>query len=142
MTTIITCYCPVKSSSPGSAYSQHLTYMAENSNDIPCDVKCPRQLFGYDLRSLIQSKTDEGHQVIVCGDFNSEYKSLQEWMQSNGCIDLLSTRHGKSPITYQRSASDPLDCIFSHPSIQIKKGGCLSFGRLMGDHRGIWIDKP
>ena len=28
--TFITCYCPVASTSPGSAYSQHLIYIAEN----------------------------------------------------------------------------------------------------------------
>ena len=30
-TTLVDCYCPVISNSPGSFYSQHLVYMAENA---------------------------------------------------------------------------------------------------------------
>ena len=29
-TTVLTCYCPVRSPNPGSAYSQQLTYIAKN----------------------------------------------------------------------------------------------------------------
>ena len=47
-TTLVTCYCPVISSSPGSVYSQHFIYMAENTNLIPEGIVCPRQLYGHD----------------------------------------------------------------------------------------------
>ena len=53
-TTIFTCYCPVICKSPGSTYSQHLTYMAENREEIP-EVTCPRQLFGIDLKNAIEN---------------------------------------------------------------------------------------
>ena len=63
-------------------------------------------------------------------------------MHSVSLCDLLQTKHGSPPIGYQRSARDPLDCIFGSPSLHICKGGCLSFGRLIGDHRALWIDIP
>ena len=54
-TTLITCYCPVISNSPGSAYSQHLIYMAEIANKLPEGITCPRKLYGYDLNKFITS---------------------------------------------------------------------------------------
>ena len=83
-----------------------------------------------------------GHPLIVSGDFNSDYNSLTNWMQDIGLTDLVHSRHGKAPITYQRSRSDPIDRIFGSPSIKIRKDGFLSFGRLLSDHRGIWVDIP
>ena len=85
---------------------------------------------------------DKGEQLIVCGDFNSEYVKLSEWFLDEGLRDMLVPRHGKCPITYQRSRQDPLDCIFGSPSMTIKKGGCLAFNNLISDHRGVWIDIP
>ena len=56
--------------------------------------------------------------------------------------DLLNQKHGTCPITYQRSHTDPIDCCFGDGSIRISKGGCLSFGRLISYHRGLWMDIP
>ena len=39
-----TCYCPCTGMSPGTAYSQHLVYMARNKDTIR-DTNYPRQLF-------------------------------------------------------------------------------------------------
>ena len=74
-TTIFTCYCPCHGKSPGSTYSQHLVYLSEHlsSNN---STKCPRQLFGQDLKAAIEEKTTADHQLIVMGDFNSDYDSL------------------------------------------------------------------
>ena len=141
-TTIITCYCPVKGSSPGSVYSQHLIYMAENNIDVPNDIACPRQLFGYDLKQLIDEKEGLGHQIIIGGDFNSEYKELNDWMLHSNLNDLLKTKHGSGPRTFKRSKDSPIDCFFGSSNIKIRSGGFLSFGRLQSDHRGIWIDIP
>ena len=141
-TTFLTCYCPVVSASPGSAYAQQLTYMAENKEKVPENIKCPRQLFGHDLKITIGKYANMGNQMIVCGDFNSEYSALSEWFLDEGLQDIIAEKNGVMPITYQRSKKDPLDCVFGSPSIKIKNGGCLSFGRLISDHRGIWFDIP
>ena len=119
-TTFITCYCPVVSASPGSAYAQQLVYMAEQKGCIPDNIVCPRQMFGYDLRRTIGKYSNIGNQLIVCGDFNSEYLTLSEWFLDEGLQDIIAQKHGKMPITYQRSKKDPLDCVFGTPSIKIK----------------------
>ena len=75
-TTFITCYCPVKGTSPGSTYFQHLIYMSENKDKIPAIMIFPRQIFGYDLKKLIEEKSDRGNQLVVSGDFNSSYEAL------------------------------------------------------------------
>ena len=141
-TTFVTVYCPVISNSPGSCYSQQLLYMAEHMDDVPPGLKCPRQLFGCDLQVFLREKSDLGHHLVVCGDFNSEYEKLSEWMLHQGLVDTLATKHGKCPITYQIFACDPLDCIFSDPIIQMREGGYLPFSRLISDHRvvfNLWI---
>ena len=59
-----------------------------------------------------------------------------------GLKDLIHTRHGACPKTYNRSKNAPLDCIFGSAGMTISKGGFLPFGRLQGDHRGVWVDIP
>ena len=63
-------------------------------------------------------------------------------MNGNGCIDILNNKYGTCPITYQRSHKDPIDCCFGDPAMKIRRGEYLPFGRLIGDHRGRWIDIP
>ena len=64
---------------------------------------------------------DKGEQLIVCGDFNSEYVKLSEWFLDEVLRVMLVPRHGKCPITYQRSRQDTPDYIFGSPSMTIKK---------------------
>ena len=101
-TTIFTCYCPYTGRSPGSAYSQHLVYMEKHKDTLP-GTNCPRQLFGIDLKQAIDDKIAQGHQIIVMGDFNSEYANLSKWMLESGLQDLIHKIHGKGPRTYNRS---------------------------------------
>ena len=140
-TILITCYCPVKGTSPGSAYSQQLTYMARNKDKFPPNITCPRQLFGHDLSEFISSKQDQ-YQIIVAGDFNSSYDELTDYMLQLGLQDMISKQHGRGPVTYQRSADSPIDRIFGSVSLKARHSGFLSFGRLSGDHRGIWVEIP
>ena len=140
-TTIITCYCPNRSKELGSAYVQQLLYMANNKAALP-DIDCPRQLFGIDLKCQIEQHVEKGHNVIVMGDFNSHYDKLTSWMLDVGLTDLIAEKHGPGPITCNRSAQRPLDVIFGTANLKIKRGGFLSFGKLLSDHRGIWIDIP
>ena len=32
---------------------------------------------------------DEGHHLVVSGDFNSEYNKLNDWMLNLGLVDIL-----------------------------------------------------
>ena len=127
-TTMINCYCLVRSTTcPGSAYSQQLLYMSQHQNDIPPDCQCPRQLFGLDLTLFLEQRTQQGHQIILMGDFNSEYEQLKEWMLHHGLIDILYARHGMGPQTCKRSKDSPIDCIFASPNLSCKRGGFLAF---------------
>ena len=74
-TTILTCYCPSRSSSLGSTFTQQLLFMANNKANLP-DVDCPRQLFGIDLKTEIEQIVSKGHNLIIMGDFNSHYDDL------------------------------------------------------------------
>ena len=95
--TIITCYCSCKGTSPESLYFQHLVYMADSKSILPNNMACPRQLFGHDLKLFIEKKMETGHQLIVCGDFNSEYSKLKERMIDWSLIELIENRHGPCP---------------------------------------------
>ena len=140
-TTIFTCYCPNHGKSPGSTYSQHLVYMSENvGNNI--STTCPRQLFGMDLKQVVEDRMNDGHQVILLGDFNTEFEKLTSWMHNIGLQDLIQKKHGDGPDTHMRSKSKPIDRIFGSPHFNISYGGFLSYSRLMSDHRGVWIDIP
>jgi hypothetical protein len=117
-TTCITAYCPVISASPGGAFSQHLVYMATHANDdessehfIPqAYVNCPRALFGYDLKHFIQDRQENGHQIMLMGDFNSEYSLLRTWMADLALLDIIGKKHGVDdvPRTHSRSKDSPM----------------------------------
>jgi hypothetical protein len=143
LTTIITCYCPVLGTGALSAYSQHLLYMSSHREDIPDHIDCPRQLFGHDLTELVISLQSQDHQIVLMGDFNSEYSHLEDWMLNLGLVNTIKEKHdSEGPRTCLKSKDSPIDCIFSSPQIKIRSGGLLSFGRLDSDHRGLWIDIP
>ena len=140
-TTLLTCYCPVRSASLGSTFVQQLLYISNNKDILP-DVNCPRQLFGIDLKNEIESLITKGHNVIVMGDFNSHFDNLTSWMLDIGLVDLMTTKHGQCPITHTRSLNSPLDVIYGTANLKISKGGFLPFHKLLSDHRGVWIDIP
>ena len=56
---LVTCYCPVRGTYPGSLYSQHLLRMS-NNKDIPENIVCPRQLFEHNLKIMINKKLMKG----------------------------------------------------------------------------------
>ena len=104
--------------------------MAEHNINVLVDIICPWQLFGHDLKQLIDEKEGLDHQLIVCGDFNSEYSKLKDWMLHSNLEDLLATKHGLGPRTYKRSKDSPIDCFFGSSTLKISRGRYLSFGRL------------
>ena len=115
--------------------------MAKNKASLP-DTSCPRQLFGIDLQAALEEKIDLGHQIIVMEDFNSEYGEFVPWMLNLGLLKLIEARHGKGPMKMNRSKNSPIDCVFSIANLKISKGGFLSFGKLLSDHQGVWVDIP
>lgn len=116
--------------------------MSNNKSILPQNVVCSRQLFGHDLKELIEDKLKDQHQIVIGGDFKSCYDDLTTWMLEVGLQDMIHKKHGRGPIAYERSREDPIDYFFGNPSHKTANGGSLSFGRLQSDHRGIWMDIP
>jgi len=152
-TTCVTAYCPVISTSPGGAFSQHLAYMAVHANDAETSdhfipqacVNCPPELFGHDLQKIIHDRQENGHQILVMGDFNTEYSQLRAWMADLAFLDIIGKKHrvDNGPRTHTRSKDSPIDAIFASAHLACSLGGFISFEKLSGDHRGLlWLDIP
>ena len=117
--------------------------MSENPESILDGIECPRQLCGHDLKQLIEQLQDEEHQLVLMGDWNSEYADMEDWMLDLGLVNVLKEWYGEAgPRTCVKSKNSPIDCIFASAQIAIRNGGLLSFGRLDSDHRALWIDVP
>ena len=115
--------------------------MSENPTKTQ-NVTCPRQLFGKDLPSELKGKLNSGHNLLVQGDFNLNYDDLHTWMLGLGLENVIAKKHGKGPTSYNRSNEDTIDHIFGTPNFNIPSGGFLAYGRLLSDHRGLWVDIP
>jgi len=65
-------------------------------------------------------------------------------MLGMGLLDVIGRWHGtaKVPRTHTTSKDSPIDCVFATAHIVCLAGGFLAFGRLLGDHRGLWLDVP
>ena len=98
--------------------------MSDNRDKIPDGMECPRQLFGHDLKALVESLQDKDHQIVLMGDWNSEYPLLEEWMLDLGLVNVLKERHGEiGPRTCIKSKNSPIDCVFASPQLKIRNAG-------------------
>ena len=107
---------------------------------MPNNIVCPRQLYGHDLKMLIDEKMRMGHQILICGDFNSRYADLK--MLDASRKYLLATEYGIDPRTYKRSKNYPINCCFGSPCFNLNKGGYLLSRRLQRNHKGVCMDTP
>ena len=141
-TTFISAYCPNESNLEGSVWTQQLTAM-DDQPTVP-NYDHPRRLFWDDLKQIVEHWVTLGHRIVLTGDFNSEFNDVCKWMLELGLVDLICEQHGydKAPKTHLRSKNSPIDAIFGSPYIRAKRSGYLSFKKLGGDHRGLWIDIP
>ena len=81
-----------------------------------------------------------GHNLNIQGDFNLEYKDLHICILNFGLINIVGEKHGKGPRTHNISTYLPIYCIFGIANFDILRGGILSFGRLLSDHKGVWVN--
>ena len=140
VTRFVTAYCPCKSTTNTSGtYSQQLLALSLDGNT----DECPRNVFWDDLSSNIENWLQSGEQLVIMGDWNSEDDSTRKWFEDKGLVNSHYDIHGPNlPKTYQRSSHGPIDGIYVSPGLIVSKGGYLAFGKLPGDHRGIWIEVP
>ena len=108
-TTIITAYRPCKNNKgTNTVYNQQLQFLAAQKIDA-----YPRQLWLDDLKNFIHTKQEEGHQIVLMGDFNEnvQSRSMENWANSLGLIEsvtisldqIVATQNSGSNITYHRT---------------------------------------
>ena len=136
---IICAYCPCKGVGTKSTYALQVIGLAKAGI-----TECPRKQFWDDLKCYIRECQNNNEQVIVMGDWNTEYREVVHWMRTLGLADIIQQRHSTStpPPTCNRSSTGPIDVIFAPTQYTCWRGGYLSFDYLEGDHRGIWCDIP
>ena len=108
-TVVITAYCPcVNNKGVTSVWSQQL-YAMDNFDDIPEGIIEPRTLFWLELGQLIDDFHSKGLNVILMGDFNSEFEQVCGWMVEHGLVEGICEMHGyhTAPRTQQRSKKIP-----------------------------------
>lgn len=137
VTRFVTAYCPCKSNNEAGAYSQQLLALARDNRT----GDEPRKVFWDDIREAITRWKDQGDQIIIGGDWNSDYDTTRLFFADIGLVDPNFDIHGPNlPITYQRSGGSPIDAFFITAGIEIKSCGFLGFKQLPSDHRGLWIE--
>jgi hypothetical protein len=135
---IITAYCPCISDGPTSTYALQIVAMSQRGA-----IGCPREKFWEDLATFITTCQNKKENVIIMGDWNSEYAKVIQWMAKFGLKDIIHSRHTTDPPpTCNKSQSSPIDIIFAPTQFTCWRGGFLSFDYLEGDHRGLWCDIP
>jgi hypothetical protein len=108
------------------------------------NYECPRKQFWNDLQTYVEQCQNNNEQLVIMGDWNSDYEQLTTWMHQFGLHDIITRRHNTQtpPPTCRRSTGGPLDAIFTTNTIPCWRGGYLAFEYLVSDHRGLWCDIP
>jgi exonuclease III len=137
-TTIISVYRPNKSQ---ETYMRQIAHSANR-----CQTRsesAPEELWFQDLQALIVDRKEQGHEIIVAGDFNDdlndENSSTRKFMHQLGLTEILLAAYGKGPPTHIRG-STTIDGVFATKDVQLVKGKYISFEQSPSDHRWIVID--
>jgi exonuclease III len=86
---IICAYCPCIGTGPSSTYAQQVIGLAKQHIS-----ECPRKQFWWDLQRFIEQCQLKQEQLIIMGDWNSDYNHLTTWMMQFGLHDVITSRHG------------------------------------------------
>ena len=142
-TTIISTYRPYDGSihKPNSTKMQQFTMIREK---FPQLTQGPLELYDSDLKGLVQTKLDLGHQIIVMGDLNQDVSNTKsstvKMLRTLGLEEAIITSHGKSAPATHINGKHPIDGIFITRNISPIKCGYLPGDIHVSDHRTLWID--
>ena len=137
---VITAYrsCIPSSSGVNTTFVQH-----QRVFDAQGRVENPRQAILDDLGTAIHQWQEEGDQIVLLMDCNSEIcgTEIKTWINNLELTESITSRHalGQEVSTYQRG-KNKIDGIFISHSIEINQGGYLPFDYFPPNHRGLWID--
>ena len=139
-TVIVSAYRPTATGSgPDTVANQHRSFLRTTNDD-----RCPRKAFLDDLGQAIDNWHQEGRQVIVGMDANTNVTGpeLAEWSKAHDLCNVLADSHAHLPPTFDRGSS-PIDGIFASNAIDAFRCGLLGFGYgIPSQHRACWIDVP
>ena len=144
-TTIISTYRPYDGSihKPQSTKMQQFTMMREK---YPHITTGPMELYDSDLKDLIQTKLDLGHQLIVLGDMNQDVtshnakSSTVKMLEKLGLEEIITNTHGKAAPATHIYGKHPIDGIFATRNISPIRCGYLEGDIHVSDHRTLWVD--
>jgi aspartate carbamoyltransferase catalytic subunit len=76
-----------------TAYQQHRSVLLEQG----CD-ECPRQNLLDQLEIQIKKWQEQGHQILVVGDFNEDKRSnnIQSYFKNLSMHEIILQQHGQS----------------------------------------------
>ena len=120
ITIIVTAYYPKASSIIGGTYSQQLEALK-----IMKIQNYLRNQFLIDLNTEIAKWMDQGEQLILMGDLNSEVSEVNKRIEKNVLTNKICDIHGYSddPITYQQSKDCLISGIYNRPPLAENQGG-------------------
>ena len=99
-------------------------------------------VFWSDFWKLIDEVLDNGENIIVAGDWNTDVRDerfLNPFSQRN-LVPAVIDRHGRNGPETFGGGTNPIDEIFVSAGIQINRSGYLAHGDSIGDHRPIWVE--
>ena len=146
LTTFICIYFPIKNmDAEGSVYMQQAVALDKL---FPGQQREPHRQFINDLRDLIQSKVEDGHNILIAGDFNQDVQDnnlpLISMLRQFGLRELIEKKHAgcRLPPTFD-DGSEPIDGIFGSENFIPIRAGYKKFHRnYFSNHRSYWIDLP
>jgi hypothetical protein len=138
-TTVISIYRPNKYQ---ETYMRQTIHSAKRRKALIEDT-IPEDLWFLDLGALITEKKEEGHEIIVAGDFNDDLNNNESktnrFMDKLGLKEALISLNGNGPPTHIRG-STTIDGVFATPGIQVCQGKYTTFEQSPSDHRWIVLD--
>jgi len=135
--------CAYRPCTPSTAGSQTTFVQQQRVFDAQGSDRNPRQAILDDLGLSIQQWQEEGDQIVLLMDCNSDVMGtiVADWINQLELSEAITSKHNLDDgiATYQRG-SKIIDGIFTSRSIEITQCGYLPFCFFPSDHRGLWID--
>ena len=138
-TTIISAYRPCKSANDQLVEMQHLQYLRRNRIG-----EDPLTCFDRDLRNLITSRIEDGHKIILMGDFNvpmNEENTFTNMLRDIGLNEIITQKYNpeKGRTTYKYGSSI-IDGIWTTDNLDLVQGGYEDILSHSSDHCWVWAD--
>ena len=110
------------------------------------DVRDPRKAFLEDFQLEIESWTDAGDALVICGDINDDILggTVEEFFEDLGLRHLIFSKHdsAQAPPTCTKvtTSTRAVDGIWASPCLDLVRGGYLPKRSFPGDHLSIWFE--